>query len=316
MREQGLFVGIDVSKRELDVDSYPQPQSHPRQWVNDEVGRAEAVAYIQGLEPSGIVVEATGGFESALVAELAARQLPIVVVNPRQVRDFAKAIGVLAKTDKVDAQVLARFAQAVRPPLRALPSGQSTELAAVLARRRQIVGMISAESNRLAGASTRIAKDIRRHIVWLRKRLRETDDDLDQQIRRSALWRHKSELLASVPGVGPVTTTTMLAQLPELGGLDRRAISGLVGVCPYSRDSGTMRGRRSIWGGRAHVRAALYMATLVATRHNPVIRAYYRKLLRAGKLKKVALVACMRKLLVILNAIIKYDQPWRYVSPI
>ena len=217
MREQGLFVGIDVSKRELDVDSYPQPQSHPRQWVNDEVGRAEAVAYIQGLEPSGIVVEATGGFESALVAELAARQLPIVVVNPRQVRDFAKAIGVLAKTDKVDAQVLARFAQAVRPPLRALPSGQSTELVAVLARRRQIVGMISAESNRLAGASTRIAKDIRRHIVWLRKRLRETDDDLDQQIRRSALWRHKSELLASVPGVGPVTTTTMLAQLPELG---------------------------------------------------------------------------------------------------
>jgi transposase len=313
MREPGLFVGIDVSKRELDVDSYPQPQR--RHWVNDEVGRAEAVAYIQGLEPSGIVVEATGGFESALVAELAARQLPVVVVNPRQVRDFAKAIGVLAKTDKVDAQVLARFAQAVRPPLRALPGAQSAELVAVLARRRQIVEMIGAESNRLASASTRIAKDIRRHIVWLRKRLRETDDDLDQQIRRSALWRHKSELLASVPGVGPVTTTTMLAQLPELGSLDRRAISGLVGVCPYSRDSGSMRGSRSIWGGRAHVRAALYMATLVATRHNPVIRAYYRKLLTAGKLKKVALVACMRKLLVILNAIIKYDQPWRYESP-
>jgi transposase len=312
MREEGLFVGIDISKAELDVDRYPQPE--PRRWVNDEAGRAQAVAYIQALEPSGIVVEATGGFESALVAELAARQLPIVVVNPRQVRDFAKAIGVLAKTDLVDAQVLARFAQAVRPPLRALPSADTAELAAVLARRRQIVEMISAESNRLAGAHARVAKDIRQHIVWLRKRLRDTDEDLGQRIRRSALWRHKSDLLTSVPGVGAVTTTTMLAQLPELGALNRRAISGLVGVCPYSRDSGTLRGRRCIWGGRAQVRAALYMATLVATRHNPVIRAYYRKLLGAGKLKKVALVACMRKLLVILNAIIKHDQPWRYAS--
>jgi transposase len=249
-----------------------------------------------------------------LVAELAARQLPIVVVNPRQVRDFAKAIGVLAKTDQVDAQVLARFAQAVRPAVRALPSAETAELAALLARRRQIVEMIGAESNRLAGASARIAKDIRQHIVWLRKRLRDTDEDLGQLIRRSPLWQHKSDLLSSVPGVGAVTTTTMLAQLPELGSLNRRAISGLVGVCPYSRDSGTLRGRRCIWGGRANVRAALYMATLVATRHNPVIRAYYQKLLSAGKMKKVALVACMRKLLVILNAIIKHNQPWRYDS--
>jgi transposase len=312
MREEGIFVGIDVSKGELEVDRYPQPES--RRWVNDEAGRAQAAAYVEALEPSGIVVEATGGFQSALVAELAARKLPIVVVNPRQVRDFAKAIGVLAKTDSVDAQVLARFAQAVRPPLRALPSAETAELVAVLLRRRQIVEMISAESNRLAAAHARVAKDIRQHIVWLRKRLRDTDEDLGQRIRRSALWRHKSDLLTSVPGVGAVTTTTMLAQLPELGSLNRRAISGLVGVCPYSRDSGTMRGRRRIWGGRAQVRAALYMATLVATRHNPVIGAYYRKLLSAGKLKKVALVACMRKLLVILNAIIKHDQPWRYES--
>lgn len=314
MREEALFVGVDVSKRELDVDRYPQSQPQPRRWANDEAGRAEAVAYIEGLGPSGIVVEATGGYESALVAELAARQLPIVVVNPRQVRDFAKAIGVLAKTDQVDAQVLARFAQAVRPAVRALPSAETAELAAMLARRRQIVEMIGAESNRLAGASSRIAKDIRQHIVWLRKRLRDTDEDLGQLIRRSALWQHKSDLLSSVPGVGAVTTTTMLAQLPELGSLNRRAISGLVGVCPYSRDSGTLRGRRCIWGGRANVRAALYMATLVATRHNPVIRAYYQKLLSAGKMKKVALVACMRKLLVILNAIIKHNQPWRYDS--
>jgi transposase len=309
-----VFVGIDVSKLQLDVESYPRSESS--QWSNDESGRTAAAAFIEALRPAVVVVEATGGLESALVAELAARQMPIVVVNPRQVRDFAKALGVLAKTDKVDAQVLARFAQAVRPAVRALPSADTEELAALLTRRRQIVDMISAEGNRLANASKHVAKDIRQHIIWLRKRLKQADHDLDQRIRHSEIWQHKIQLLTSVPGMGRVTAVTLLAQLPELGTLDRRAIAGLVGVCPYSRDSGAMRGRRSIWGGRAKVRAALYMATLVATRHNLVIRAFYAKLLAAGKLKKVALVACMRKLLVILNAMIKCDQPWLHASAI
>ena len=309
MQEEQVFIGIDVSKQQLDVGTHPV--SGARSWDNDEAGCSAVAGYLATLRPALVVVEATGGFESPLVAELALRELPVVVVNPRQVRDFAKAIGVLAKTDKVDAQVLARFAQAVRPALRPLPSADTVELAALLARRRQLVEMINAEGNRLAGTAPRIAKKIRRHITWLQKQLDDTDHDLDQMIRNSPLWQHKTELLTSVPGLGRVTATTLLAQLPELGTLSRRAISALVGVCPYSRESGSMRGRRTIWGGRAPVRAALYMAALVASRHNPVIRAFYQKLLAAGKLKKVALVACMRKLLVILNAMLHNNQPWR-----
>lgn len=313
MQEEQVFVGIDVSKQGLDVGSCPVSQA--RSWANDEDGRGAIVDYLAALKPALVVVEATGGLESALVAVLVAREIPVVVVNPRQVRDFAKAIGVLAKTDKVDALVLARFAQAVRPALRPLPSAELAELAAMVARRRQIVEMLGAEGNRLGSAAPRIARKISRHIAWLRKQLDETDHDLDQMIRNSPLWQHKAELLQSVPGMGRVTATTVLAQLPELGTLSRRAISGLVGVCPYSRESGLMRGRRTIWGGRAPVRAALYMAALVASRHNPVIRAFYQKLLAAGKLKKVALVACMRKLLVILNAMVRHNQPWR-IEPV
>lgn len=304
------FVGIDVSKSMLDCDTYPE--ASPQSFSNDETGRLQALAVLQKRQPTLIVVEATGGLETPLVALLASEGLPIAVVNPRQARDFAKAIGVLAKTDRVDAHVLARFAQAVRPEARPLRSSATVELAALLMRRRQIVDMITAENNRLKMALPRVAKAIRQHIDWLAKRLAATDADLGSMIRESPVWQHKAELMGSVPGMGKVTTTSLLAQLPELGSLSNKQIAGLVGVCPYSRDSGKMRGRRTIWGGRASVRAALYMAALVGSRHNPVLKTFYQRLLAAGKPKKAALVACMRKLLTILNSMIKHDQPWKY----
>jgi transposase len=305
-----VYVGIDISKTSVDVDSYPVAQ--PTCFTNDEPGRAAAASFLRGLQPSLIVVEATGGLEAPLVGQLATAGLSVAVVNPRQARDFAKAIGVLAKTDRVDAQMLARFGQAVKPAVRPLKPEETLALEAVLTRRRQIIEMITAESNRLSSAAPRIAKQIRQHIAWLEKRLDEADQDLDGMLRQSPVWQHKAQLMTSVPGVGRVTAVTLLAELPELGALPRREISALVGVCPYSRDSGKYRGRRSIWGGRAVVRAALYMAAIVASRHNPVIRAFYQKLVAAGKLKKVALVACMRKLLVILNAMLKHDTPWHH----
>lgn len=305
-----VYVGIDISKSSVDVDSYPVAQ--PACFRNDEPGRVAAASYLRGLQPSLIVVEATGGLEAPLVGQLATAGLSVAVINPRQARDFAKAIGVLAKTDRVDAQILARFGHAVKPAVRPLKPEETLALEAILTRRRQIIEMISAESNRLSSAAPRIAKQIRQHIVWLEKRLDEANQDLDGMLRQSPVWQHKAHLMTSVPGVGRVTAATLLAELPELGALPRREISALVGVCPYSRDSGKYRGRRTIWGGRAAVRAALYMAALVASRYNPVIRAFYQKLVAAGKLKKVALVACMRKLLVILNAILKHDTPWHH----
>jgi transposase len=307
-----LYVGIDVSKSDVDVDGYPAAQ--PRHFVNDETGRTAAVKHLQELQPALIVVEATGGLEALLVGQMAAAGLRVAVINPRQARDFAKAIGVLAKTDRVDAQVLARFAQAVKPQVRPLKSEETVALEAVLTRRRQIVEMITCESNRLSSAAPRIAKQIRQHIAWLEKRLNEANQDLDGMIRKSPLWQHQAQLMTTTPGVGRVTATTLLAELPELGKLSSRQISALVGVCPYSRDSGKFHGRRSIWGGRAAVRAALYMAAVVASRHNPVIVPFYEKLVAAGKPKKVALVACMRKLLVILNAMLKRDIPWQHAS--
>jgi transposase len=305
-----VYVGIDISKTSVDVDSYPAAQ--PTCFTNDEPGRTAAASYLRGLQPALIVVEATGGLEAPLVGQLATAGLSVAVVNPRQARDFAKAIGVLAKTDRVDAQILARFGKAVQPAVRPLKPEETLALEAILTRRRQIIEMITAESNRLSSAAPRIAKQIRQHIAWLEKRLDEADQDLDDMLRQSPVWQHKAQLMTSVPGVGRVTAVTLLAELPELGALPRREISALVGVCPYSRDSGKYRGRRTIWGGRAAVRAALYMAAVVASRHNPVIRAFYEKLVAAGKLKKVALVACMRKLLVILNAMLKHDTPWHH----
>ena len=252
-----IHVGIDVSKAHLDMDTYPDAAS--QRYTNDEAGRLAACMRLQSLSPALIVVEATGGLESLLVGLLAAKDLAVSVINPRQARDFAKAIGVLAKTDQVDAFLLARFAQAIKPPVRALKPEETQALDAVLTRRRQLVEMVTAESNRQSSANARVAKQIRQHIAWLEKRLNESNDDLNDMIRHSPLWQHKADIMQSIPGVGRVTATTFLADMPEIGTLSRREISALAGVCPYSRDSGSYRGRRSIWGGRAQVRAALYV---------------------------------------------------------
>ena len=237
--------------------------------------------------------------------------MPVVVVNPRQVRDFAKATGHLAKTDTLDAQVLAQFAEAVHPTPRPLPAAQTQELAARLTRRRQLVAMLVAEKTRRGQAPGHIQKLIQVHRPWLERRLRDLDEELATAIRSSPLWREKDELVQSIPGVGPVVATTLLASLPELGILSRQQIAALVGVAPLNRDSGTIRGKRTIWGGRAQVRATLYMAAIVASRCNPIIRAFYHRLCAAGKAKKVALIACMRKLLTILNAILRTRRPWQ-----
>ena len=262
------------------------------------------------LTPTLVVLEATGGLETFLVGELAGAQLPVVVVNPRQVRDFAKAVGKLAKTDALDAQVLAHFGEATKPDLRPLPNASTQELQALLARRRQVVEMITAEKNRYRTATRRLKPQIQEHIHWLEQQLKELDQDLSELLRSSPVWRTKEKLLVSVPGVGPVLTVTLLAGLPELGLLNRREIAALVGVAPFNRDSGTLRGKRTVWGGRSSVRATLYMATLAATRYNSVMRAFYQRLLEAGKPKKVALTACMRKLLTILNAMLKHNLSW------
>lgn len=306
------YIGIDVSKATLDMEAYPL--SHVAQFGNDELGRQQLTTLLLSLKPKLIVLEATGGLESPIAGDLARAGLAVAVINPRQARDFAKALGVLAKTDQVDAQVLARFAEAIKPEARPLKSHEIMALDSVLTRRRQIIEMITAESNRQNQATGKIAKQIAQHLIWLRKRLAEADKDLGDTIQQSPLWQAKSELIISVPGVGKVTATSLLAELPELGNLARREISALVGVCPFNRDSGGHKGRRAIWGGRASIRAVLYMAALVASRYNPVIKAYYQKLLAAGKVKKVALVACMRKLLVILNAMVKNNTPWRGVE--
>jgi transposase len=303
-----IFVGIDVSKAGLDVAVRPVGN---REFVaNDAAGIEILLQRLRELEPALIVLEATGGVERAVTRALASAEFPVVVINPRQVRDFAKATGQLAKTDTIDAAVLARFGEAVRPALRPLPDEVTWELRAVVTRRRQITEMIVAETNRLSGASKGVRKRINAHLRWLEAELKRADKDLDQSIRQSPIWRENEDLLRSVPGMGPVISRTLLAELPELGRLNRKQIAALVGVAPLNRDSGTLRGRRSIWGGRATVRAALYMGALVASRRNAMIQTFYRRLRNAGKAPKVALVACMRKLLTILNAMIKHKTHW------
>ncbi len=259
--KQDCFIGIDVSKATLDVERYPHLQAQT--FSNDEAGRSALLAALRAPLPTLVVMETTGGLESPLAALLMTAGIPVAVINPRQARDFAKAIGILAKTDRVDEYVLARFAQAVRPEARPLHSPETIELAAVLMRRRQLIEMLTAENNRLGLAVPRVAKTIRQHLVWLEKRLTEVDADLDGLIRRSPAWQQQALLLESVPGVGRVTVTALMAQLPELGRLTNKQIAGLVGVCPYSRDSGMKRGRRAIWGRRATLRTAIYMAALV-----------------------------------------------------
>ncbi len=304
-----VFVGIDVSKDRLDVAL--RPTSDRWAIAREEPGIAALVARLRRLAPALIVLEATGGLEVPLVGALAAAGLPVVVVNPRQVRDFAKATGTLAKTDALDAAVLAQFAEVIRPALRPLPDAATQALSALLGRRRQLVEMLTAEKNRLGSAPPPVRKGIRAHITWLERHLTDTDEDLAGAIRESPVWREKDDLLRSAPGVGPVLATTLLANLPELGTLTRKQIAALVGVAPLNRDSGTLRGRRRVWGGRAHVRAVLYMSALTATRYNPVIRAFYARLCAAGKAKKVALTACMRKLLTILNSMVKHRTRWQ-----
>jgi transposase len=278
---------------------------------NDGEGITELVAWLQSVQPDLVVLEATGGWELAAVGQIASVGLPVVVVNPRQVRDFARATGKLAKTDAVDARVLAHFAEAVRPQPRELRSEEARDLEALVARHRQIVEMLTAERNRLRATPSPVQDDVREHIEWLEQRLDKVDGDLRDHLKRSPVWRERDDLLRGVPGVGPVLSVTLLAELPELGTLDRRQIAALVGVAPIARDSGRFHGKRAVGVGRGQVRAALYMGALVATRHNPVIKAFYQRLVDAGKPKKVAVVAAMRKLLTMLNSIIKHRTPWQ-----
>jgi len=303
------YVGIDVAKRQLDIACRPTGDG----WitVNDDDGITGLVKRLQGLQPALIVVEATGGYELALVTALAAAKLPFAVANPRQVRDFAKGLGLLEKTDKIDAKVLARFADTVRPEPRPLLSEAIQKFHALVVRRRQLVAMLTAEDNRRATAPRELRSEIEAHITWLKQRLTALEAVLRQAIQTNPDWYAEDLILRSAKGVGPATAATLIGGLPELGSLNSRKISKLLGTAPLARDSGKYKGKRMIWGGRSSVRAVLYMAALVATRHNPIIRAFYQRLLAAGKLKKVALVACMRKLLVILNAMVRDGKPWQ-----
>jgi transposase len=307
---QAVYVGIDVSQATLDVAVLPSNERW--QLANDEPGLAHLVQRITALAPQRVVLEATGGYELPALAALGSAGLPVVAVNPRQVRDFARSMGQLAKTDALDASILAEFAARIQPKLRPLPDAQSRELSGLLARRRQLIDMRTAESNRLAMAVEAVRVEIREHLRYLDKRIKDLDRELHDRLRKSPLWREQEDLLRGIPGVGPILTTTLLADVPELGTIGHKQISALVGLAPLNRDSGRWRGKRSIWGGRGHVRAVLYMATLTAVRVNPVLAATYQRLLSAGKPHKVALVACMHQLLRICNAVLMHRTPWRY----
>ncbi len=303
------WVGIDVAKAHLDGATWPEIER--LRVTRDDAGLGTLTAWLRARAPKLIVLEATGGLETSVVTALVEAGWPVAVINPRQARDFAKATGRLAKTDALDAAVLAHFGHAIRPEPRPWKDEETQELAAVLQRRRQLVEMLTAEKNRLASAHRHVRPDIQTTIDWLEGRLKDLDGDLRRRLQASPVWRERDDLLRGVPGVGPVTAATLLAALPELGTLDRRQISALVGVCPFNRDSGQCRGRRMIFGGRAGVRAVLYMATVAASRCNPVIKTFYQRLRAAGKPAKVALTACMRKLLTILNAMLKAKTPWQ-----
>jgi transposase len=304
-----LFVGIDVANAQLDVALRPTGE----RWAvaNEDTSIAALVVRLQAMHPTLMVLEATGGYQRAVVAALAAAGLPVAVVNPRHARDVAKATGPLATTDALDARALAHVAEAVRPTPRPLPDAQADELGALLARRRPLVARRTAAQNRLGSVPARLQADIQAHLAWLNTRLAALDDDLDTTWRASPVWREREERLRSVPGIGPVWARTLLLDLPELGTLSRQRLAAVVGVAPLHRDSGTFRGSRTIWGGRASVRATLYMSALVAVRYNPVLKTFYEHLRAAGKPAKVALTACMRKLLTILNAMVKHRTPWQ-----
>ena len=303
MEQEATYVGIDVAKAQVDVAVRPTDDS----WEvpHDQKGIRKLVAQMKALEPAMVLLEASGGLELSLVAALAAAALPVVVVNPRQVRDFARATGKLAKTDSLDAAVLAHFAEAVRPPVRPLRDAETQALNSLAARRHQVMTMLVSEKNRLSAATVAVRPCIEAHIAWLEQELDYLDEGLRKTLRQSPVWREKDDLLRTVPGVGEQVSFTLLAYLPQLGTLDRRQIAALVGVAPLNRDSGTLRGKRTVWGGRARVRATLYMGALVASRYNPVIRDFYQRLLAAGKPKK----------LVILNSMLKHRSPWCDLTP-
>jgi transposase len=303
-----VFVGIDVSKARLDVAV--RPSGEVWSFTNTEDGFATLVGKLKPLAPRLVIVEATGGYQAPLVAALTVGGIAVAVVNPRQVRDFGRATGQLAKTDVLDAEVIARFGEALRPEPRLMPDAETQALSSLVVRRRQLVEMITAETNRFATALEPVRQDIHEHISWMRRRLKDVDDDIYRTLKKSPVWRVKEQILRSAPGIGRVTTCALIAQVPELGTLNGRKISALVGVAPFNRDSGTMRGKRVIWGGRAAVRQTLYMATLTAIRCSPTVRAFYERLIAAGKPTKVAHVACMRKLLVRLNAMMRDGRTW------
>jgi transposase len=303
-----VFVGIDVAKARLDVGVVPSGET----WTieHDEVGIATVVERVAAVQPTLVILEATGGLELGVVGALVAAEIPVQVVNPRQARDFAKATGQLAKTDRLDALVLARFGAAIRPEPRPIPDAALQEVRALVARRRQLQAMVIAEKNRRASAPKRLHAQIDEHLAWLRRAVADLDRDLATTIKGTPAWQTAVKRWRSVPGVGPVMSATLLADLPELGTLTHPQLAALVGVAPLNHDSGAHRGTRSCWGGRAQVRTTLFMATLVATRCNPVITAFYQRLLAAGKPKKLALTACMHKLLSILNALTRNASSW------
>lgn len=306
------FIGIDVSKATLDWAALPDGTAGTV--ANDEAGIHALLTQLRAGAPTLVVLEATGGFEHAVVAALAQAGVPVVVANPRQVRDFAKGLGRLAKTDALDATILAEFAQRIRPEPRPLRSAEAALFESLLTRRRQLLEMLTAERNRLSLARGPVRRNLTQHITWLERQVATLDAELRQAIHASPVYRAQEDLLRSVPGIGPITAMTLLAGLPELGRLTRRELAALVGVAPLNRDSGTLRGKRAIWGGRATVRTVLYMAALVALKHNPVLRTFYLRLRAAGKPFKVAAVACMRKLLTILNAMVAQKRRWQPVS--
>jgi transposase len=308
--EEKTYAGIDVCKDNLDLAILPSREK--RQYSNNEGGISRLIAKLKKQSPELVVLEPTGGFEAPVAAALWAEGIPVAIVNARQIKEYARATGKLAKTDKLDAQVMAEFAAAIKPPARPIRDEEAEEIKAMVSRRRQLIEMITAEKNRLTIARKHLKSSIQSHIEWLKKEMEDLDRDLRKLIEDSPVWRVKDNLLQSIPGVGKVLSMTLLAELPELGTLNRRQIAALVGVAPFNRDSGRMKGKRSIWGGRASIRAVLYMATLAGTRYNPVIREFYGRLIQRGKAKKVALVACMRRLLTIMNAILRRNQAWQY----
>ena len=305
-----FFIGIDVSKVRLDVHILPTAEAFSVE--RNDAGLEALVERLSGIAPKLVVLEATGGFENTVTAALVQAQLPVVVMNPRLIRDFARAAGKLAKTDRLDAAMIALYGERMRPPLRPLPDEDARALSELVSRRKQIVEMIKAETSRLRQAKAkRVVKQITTHLTWLQKALSSVETDLDDNIRGSALWHETAALASSVPGIGPVTSFSIVADLPELGSLTRRQIAAIVGVAPMNRDSGMFRGTRSIRGGRPDIRATLFMAALTASRHNPILKAFCARLKAAGKPHKVVIIACARKLLTILNAIMRDKKSWQ-----